>query len=396
MNTALYSLLLIPALVLAQEAEPVTQAEEKTPVVTAQDAPEQAAPAAESPKKAPQEKPAAESEAKPISEPVADNASEESKSSAVEQEKKAEISAPQPPATPDVTVENEAEEVTPSVGKDTEDVVIQDGISTLDQEGGNWLLKRRALEKTVDAIEQINAAFTKIVNSRIDFVLKRNEADKAFERFVAQNGFKIGSVLELLDGLTRDLEEERRDQGDLTVDERATLQTIAQKIKAVEEVRIQIEALTKLDTSLDEVLKQFEEEIQKSHKYQMKAWQNFQEIKKVLSDEKAEALFLATEGLYKNMQDIYSYLTTELKTYFDTTRSKLMATMASVQKTIDDLKQSGIELTQKVNELTEEDKMAQQDMQPRKPIEVPDDSSWFDSFAILWRWPIEKIGNLFS
>ena len=172
----------------------------------------------------------------------------------------------------------------------TAEALLQAGIDTVDLEGGNWLLKRQALEKTLDLAEGINEVFSIILKTRMNFVTQRNQADKKFDQFIGQIGFELGELTELVNSLIEDLEDERTEQGALTVEEREALDQLEKKLNTLKQMQEDIKALSDLDNAIDDVLIQVEKEIDRASAYQKKGWANVLEIKKVLSDEKAEEL----------------------------------------------------------------------------------------------------------
>ena len=208
-------------------------------------------------------------------------------------------------------------------------------IDTVDiEEGGNWLLKRKALEDTVDIIEQINAVFSKILEASTNFKIKRNKIDSEFDAFLSTIGFDLGDADQLLATLLDDLEQERKDLGDLTADERAVIASINEKKNEIKQLQTDLTALTSLDDEIDKVVSTVDNQIKTANNYQGQAWKNFQAIKKVLSDEKAEDLYYRTEGLFKSMQDIYTYLTSTLSNYFNGQMQTMRDQMSKVKGTL--------------------------------------------------------------
>ncbi len=232
----------------------------------------------------------------------------------------------------------------------------QEGIDTLELEGGNWLLKRQALEKTVDLIEQINGYFTKILEARIDFLVKRNKTDHDFDLFINKIGFEIGDLSRLLHDLVQKMEDERKALGDLTEDERAVLQELDQKIKEIKALQEETNNAVKLTSSLDDVIMQLEQEVTIANSYQTNAWKNFQAIKKVLNDEKAEELYLETQGLLKNIQAVDAYLKGKLLDYFNATVRNITQSTKKIEDTFQALSDKGVNFKDEIERFIESDK----------------------------------------
>ena len=282
----------------------------------------------------------------------------------------------------------------------------EEGIDTYEQEGGNWLLKRQALEKTMDVIEKIKDTFTKILESRIDYLVKRNKIDRSFDLFSNKIGFELGDLNKLLSTLLQDLKSQRKDDGDLTEEERQVLTDIETKITELKDLRITVRSITDLDASLDDTIMQLEKEIDTSNSYQNRAWRNFQTIKKVLSDEKAEELYLQTESLLKNMQEILLYLKGDLATYFNSVINNLRQSMDKVEASIKELDAKGIKLVDEVKKIKKAEKLKRKKKQQEqvgikpeaknkkaeaKQAVAAQPNGWYSYVRMLWIYPLSII-----
>ena len=214
----------------------------------------------------------------------------------------------------------------------------QKGITTIDLDEGNWLLKRKALERTMNTVEEVNNLFKKIMELRMSFLVKRNKVDRDFDIFANKSGFQIGDLNQLSAAHIERMEEMRKNAGQLSEQERELLQEMEQKSKEVKELQDELSRITDLDASLDDALMQVEQEIEQANGYQAQSWRNFQAIKKVLNDEKAEELALRTEGLLNNMKDIYTYLTGQLSAYFNQTTQSIQDGMNKIADKVSEFK----------------------------------------------------------
>lgn len=314
-------------------------------------------------------------------------------------------SAPVEPSVPQEEQKKEQQQEQKEAAKQPEkqSTTIEDeGIDTFGQDGGNWLLKRQALEKTMDVIEKIKDVFTKTLDLRIDYLVKRNKTDKAFDTFSNTIGFELGDLNQLLTTLVTQLKAERKTQGDLPEEERTLLAEIEGKIAELKKLKEKVQSITQMDESLDDAIMQLEKEINTSNSYQARAWRNFQTIKTVLNDEKAEELYLQTESLLKNMQDIETYLKGDLLTYFNGVITTIKDDMSKAQETIKALEEKGINLKDEVKKIRKAEKLArkqklqkiedekkkQQEKESPKPVEKPVTKSWIDSISVLWHYPL--------
>lgn len=270
-------------------------------------------------------------------------------------------------------------------------------LDTVDiQEGGNWLKVRKALENTVDMIENINVLFTKILDERMTFLKKRNKADKDFEKFLQAFGMDIGDFDRQMTQLVERLEQERKEDGDLTEEERAVLTAAQQKKEAIKELKEDIKNIAQYDTRIDDILMAFEDQINTCRDYQNQAWKNFQAIKKVYNDEKAERLYQKTETVYANMQAIYTYLQGDLTQYLDTTIQMLTDAMSKADASVKDLQAKGVNLRETLEKLEhKEKKPAAQPEQKVEPV-VKKPTSWFSYITSVVSGIFGSIRSFFS
>lgn len=312
------------------------------------------------------------------------------------------------PKAPDQPVLKEDHQDVPEKKPEKQSTVFEEeGIDTFEQDGGNWLLKRQALEKTMDVIEKIKDVFTKILDSRIDYLIKRNKIDRTFDTFSNTIGFELGDLNQLLSAVSNDLKSQRAKEGDLPEEERTLLQEIENKITEVKSLRTTVKAIAEMDGSLDETIMQLEKEINTSNSYQTRAWRNFQTIKKVLSDEKAEELYLQTESLLKNMQDIEKYLKGELASYFNSVIDNLKQEMNKAENAIKELESKGINLKDEVKRIHKAEKLArkkkrqkiedekkqQEEKKAPEKISQPKEvkKGWIESLSVIWQYPLNLL-----
>lgn len=275
------------------------------------------------------------------------------------------------------------------------------GIDTIDiEEGGNWLLKRKALEDTVDVIEQINRLFTKILEARMDYKIKRNQLDSEYDSFVANIGFDLGDVDELLDTLLERLELERKQEGDLSPEERTLFEQVNQNKNEINQLKDDLKKLHEFESNVNDVLMTVENQINVSNEHQNQAWRNFQLIKKILSDEKAEELYYNTDGLYKSLQEIYSYLTSRLSQYFNEQLQAVRDQMSKIKAAVESLKNKGIDLKKESEKLenaererekirAQQDEKREIDQAVKKATEEQRQKGW-------WQWFVNAINSFFA
>ncbi len=237
--------------------------------------------------------------------------------------------------------------------------IVEQPLGTIDtvniEEGGNWLLKRKALEDTIDAIEKSNGVFTQILESRMNYKIKQNQLDSEYDKFVSEVGFDIGDAQKLLGDLTERVNQERAIQGDLTEQERELLAVITEKQTELASLQESLQTIGQIEKKIIDVMTTIDNQIQISNTYQNQAWKNFQEIKQVLSDERAEELYYNTDGIYKSLQEIYTYLKGTLASYFNEQIQAMREEMTKIKASVTSLQQKGIDLKAEFEKLEQQD-----------------------------------------
>lgn len=251
------------------------------------------------------------------------------------------------------------------------EAIAKEGVDTVDiEEGGNWLLKRKALEDTVDLIEQIGRTFTQIIEASMDFRIKYNQLNNEYDHFIGSIGFDLGDTDQLLSDLAQSLENERKKESDLTEQERELENAVAQKQKEVAQLQESLKKLRDLDAKIVNVLTIVDQQVQVGNTYQNQAWKNFQTIKKVLSDEKAEAFFYNTQGLFKNIQATYHYLKETLSAYFMEQSAALRNEISLIKNQVESLKKIGIDLKKSIEKNEQEDQEREKKSQEEEMAQV--------------------------
>jgi hypothetical protein len=270
-----------------------------------------------------------------------------------------------------------------------------EGLDTLDiQGGGNWLLKRGWWEQAERRYEKIKALLDQVMDSRMSFFAKRSEVDRnILDPFYSQMGLDQGRLEEVLSYLVDELNQERAKEITLSDEERSLLATLSAQKQALESLKNDVQSISKYDHAIDDALGKLMEQMNVCRNYEKQAWQNFKDIARELSDEKAKELYYSIETLYANMNDVYIYIQNAYSQYFNQvveTASKKVdevrsAMLAMKEKGID-LKKQGQRIMQKEAALEHEQERAEQQKElekaKKKAVEEAESAGIFGS---VWR-----------
>lgn len=260
-------------------------------------------------------------------------------------------------------------------------------IDTVDlEEGGNWVLKRKALEDTVEVIEKISKLVANIIEFGSKYTKQRDRIDVELDKLIYRLGFSLGDLNQELEDLLQQLQLARQQDGDLSGQERDVLYNAQQEKQEIDALRDSIQSLIGLEQNLNAVVSTVDSQVKTAHNYQNAAWRYFQEIKKVLSDEKAEDLYYRTESLFQSVSDIFEYLNNELMIYFNEQLNDMREYMQEIEQKVATLKDRGVDL-QKKFETIEQQELDEKEQGQEKSAEKPQKASkgfLHHVFRIFW------------
>lgn len=257
----------------------------------------------------------------------------------------------------------------------------------LNEPGGNWLYKRIWWEKAEDRYEKIQKLVQRVFELRMTFFNKRTELDRTvFDPFYLQAGLGRGELEELLNYLTDEVEAQRKRQGSLDESERAFLDIMTKEKETLDQLKLDIEGIAKLDYAVDDTLSKLIEQLGVVRSYEQQAWENFKEISKVLNDKKAKELYYGMITFEENIAAIYKYIGQDLTPYFEQLIKTARDNIARIKSTLQTLKEKGIDFKKKAQELESKDSNAEREKirkererleREREEAEAEAAKSWF-------------------
>lgn len=358
----------------------------------------------EGPKKVPDEEPAVEEE-KPTEdegeEPEADDAkvvkeSEEAEPSEVEEKaeepEKEEAEEAKKPAEEKEEVEKPAEEEEPktleeAVPPSPEPVTSEDfDTITLKEYGGNWFFKRGWWERAEEEYEKVRQALDQVFEARVDLIQIRQELDRnTFDVFYEDMGVARGSLEDLLDDLTEQVEGERP----LNLKEQEFYDLLQSEKKSIEQIRLEVDCIAKHEDALENVIGMVTRQINAARQYEQLAWQEFKSIADDLNDVKARERYFTIKTMYKNIKNVNEYLRGSLRQYFDEIEQLAKKEIERAKAMQDSLRSKGIDLKKEAKKLFgDEDEEEAEEEKPVVPepaeTEGEETPEELDFFGNLW------------
>lgn len=269
---------------------------------------------------------------------------------------------------------------------------VERGVDTIDVEtGGNWLKKRVIWENAQNTYEKITGIMQRIVDARMEFFAKRSSSDKELNLFYSEIGFAQGELDEVLDVLLETIEKERDGQGKLSDQERVLRARLIEKKEELEQLKSDVKSISELDAAMDNALTQLLQQINNALGYEKQAWQKFKDIGQELDDKKAQMYYAHMEAALKNIDAILGYVTGPYAQYFTTILQKVHEYMASVKSRLDILKQGGIELKKKLEEVRAQEKKEEEKQAPAKKT-----AGFWAGFVSALLYPIMLLKRLWA
>lgn len=291
--------------------------------------------------------------------------------------------------------------------------VKEEGITTahLQEPSGNWLAKRGWWEKAKDLYGKIRKKTDQVFDQRMIFFNKRTELGHTlFDPFYINAGLGRGELEELLNYLMAQMEEQRTKEGMLSEQDRVFMQTLNKEKQTLEQLKLDVEAIAKLDSSIDDALSRLMEQLNVARSYEQKAWEDFKTIADVLNDKKARELYYAMITYDENIAAISNYIQHDLGNYFDQLTKTATEHVNRIKGALQSLKEKGIDFKKKAKELEEQDTQAAKARKERERIEREEREKeeaeeleaqswlgWFKrGFASVWNSVADIFGGIYS
>lgn len=220
-------------------------------------------------------------------------------------------------------------------------------LDTIDVDGsGNWLEKRIWFEQAQNAFDDILLLVNRVVDMRIQFSNEVNAVGHTIDSFYEAVDFDKGQLDDKFKEILVALDFEQKLKGDLTSEERALQTSIKQELASIDQLGKNIKLIGDVDVKIDQALMQAFKTIDECRDYEAKAWATFKSIGKEIDDKKARNLYYEMQNFKENIQQKSTYLSSSLLPYLhDTLVAKIESIIASINQSIEQLKQKGIDLS---------------------------------------------------
>lgn len=253
---------------------------------------------------------------------------------------------------------------------------------------GNWVIKKEIARLARQVYELVRAAALVVDAVKKDFLAARTAAEGQLNTFYTEIGYQQGEIDESLDQMTKEIAQKKEQEASLTTEEQRFLAELTEKKNEVEQVKKDLTIIQELDASLNKAFAIALEQIELARSYEQRAWENYDKISEVLSDEIAERLYLEIQGFKSNIDSITYYLNQELLVYLGNTQKKLQEQMLQLKNKISDLKARGILLEKNIEQFAAQ-KLQQE---PKKEIK----RTWYQQIWYAITYPFVYVHDLIA
>ena len=271
--------------------------------------------------------------------------------------------------------------------------IIESQLATIESaDEGNWVLKRIWWEQAEDTFGKIIALNDKIMQLQMQLVNDRNEFDKSIDQVFKELGSEQQEIGDLVNYMFQLSEQVTEDAADLIQEESEILNRIEEKKEELKNLQSTLDSLSSNDNLITESLMQLMNLVSQCREYEQKSWEDFKEIGRVLSDEKAKSLYYQIEANYKNVDAIYKHINGELSNFIHSTISKIDQDANTIKTIITQLGNDSFNIKNIVEahkeaiekKQLEKERKEQEALKPKKKIEKGFFGNIADWFSATW------------
>ncbi|KIX85332.1 hypothetical protein J120_03450 [candidate division TM6 bacterium JCVI TM6SC1] len=235
------------------------------------------------------------------------------------------ITVPAPVAAPESSFNQISQAPAPSLENPSPSTSEPFDIDTLGltEPRGNWLLKRFWWNKAEDLYQDIKDLSDEALQTRQIFFTKRYDTTREIiDPLWTQLGANQIQLTDALTTITTWLEKQKNVQSD-NEQRNLFLTTISAEQTTLEQIRKDIQTVIELDRALDQALSKLMDQLDLVRTYERKAWDNFKQITRELSDKSARQLYNAMITDEQNIRNIVEYIKSSLARYVSDVISRI-------------------------------------------------------------------------
>jgi predicted nucleic acid-binding Zn-ribbon protein len=253
---------------------------------------------------------------------------------------------------------------------------------------GNWRKKKDWLKQAIDKNEGIQNIVADVQGSRGIFNEKSQKINEIIDSFYQKTGFERGEVTALFQEIEKNITEAKAKIKAQYADTYAIEESFKTYKTNLEQLKLDMQTVTDLDTSIRERLKQADTQINVVQSEADRAQELSKKIWDVIDDTKARNIFYDLYAIQEKLKGLKTYIKEDLVKDLDSVIATVQDQIKKVTESIDALEKQGITIINKTKkiETDSEKKVGDLEQEAQKPVQkkpVPT-SSWWDSVKTFW------------
>jgi hypothetical protein len=260
-------------------------------------------------------------------------------------------------------------------------------------ERGNWRKKKEWLKQTLDKNDLLQEAAANVQKFVLNFYDKFQKTDEILDNFYKEAGLKKGKLEDLFNEVEKYIEKTKAQTKRLftislsDVGERIRYEAIKirkqhsdmysideefkQKKNDLEQLKVDIKSIEKLDTAAKDRLKFVENKIKEIRSKAEKAQLLSKKIWYVIDDKKAKKIFSQLSIIYQEVKNLQEYTTKDLFADFNMITEKTKKQIETATSSIEKLEKQQIFIRNRAERIEQERKKQVLSLQQKKILELP-------------------------
>ena len=269
------------------------------------------------------------------------------------------------------------------------------GIDTVDleQPQGNWLFKRYWWERAEEIYKKMRIHAEKINDLRIKFFARRTELDKTIlDPFYFDIGLTQGELQFAMQSLEAQLEQERKEDGMLSEEERDLMNAVQKDRERLEQLQRDVRGIGAMRDAADKVIDRVIDQKKRVATYEAEAWDSMREIGRIVSDTQASELYYRIDAGWRTVKDVYRYIDQDLNRSFDKLLVNAKEQAERIKTALQGLKEQGVDLKARIQlaheQVVEQEKAIEDKEKDKKPV-TTQKTGWFASTSRIFQAVID-------
>jgi hypothetical protein len=209
---------------------------------------------------------------------------------------------------------------------------------------GNWYEKQQTLKQAHDVYQEVRQKESAVAAFETTFITKKNELTNKFEEFSQSLTVTLPALYQAIVDELEKLEAAQKPTGQLSQEERIKLTEVQETKNLLIQLKKDLDAITELYKAADQAMVVLMQQITATHNFEQKAFESYEKIAQVLSDQVAKQLYAEIVAARENIFGIAEYIKGDFSHYFDELSENIVKSITLVHQQLVTLKERGLDL----------------------------------------------------